>query len=601
MDPEFAERLARQFSPVFYLKGEGESTENFEPEPIEIMLDQAFIRDIENPAFAEKATLLSLLQWSKSVYYLDLEVLGPTTHSFTEYKLTYDELKGQYRPTLYARIWEGGEGSSTIVQYWIFYYFNDWRNFHEGDWELVQLSFPGYTAQELLERGEPPVFAAYSQHQAGQRTSWADMKTNGMVEETHPIVYVAQGSHANYFLPGNFWSGLDFDDTGLSSWKVIGPEQLNIVLLPEVETEEEGLEWLDFRGLWGEYLGFSVSVLGLNFWQRGPLGPAWGEKEQRNQKWEHPDEWAAGLPEFPNPFWTAFFTLPGDWSNLAIFSLFSPADIHIYDSRGRHVGIDERGEIEKQIPGAVYINPEGTLYKTIIIPDADVSQEYMLIVEGTGSGIMDVKTQVPDIKNQVKRFGEYINVPISPTTIARIEIVSDILLPLLAVKGDSVRDIITKLEIDDDGDGVFEIESKSGDFEKNKGPSQMIEADIDIEPDTFDLSQEVREVFVTAYIELPEGYEPEDIKIDKVRLNNEVRAQEKPVDIVDHNRNGISELAVQFDRRELIEYLIDKELGNGLISLTLTGVVDGRKFEGTATILVIGNASEADQTSRGKG
>lgn len=601
MGPEFAERLARQFSPIFYLKGEGESTENFEPEPIEIMLDQAFIRDIENPDFAEKATLSSLLQWSKSVYYLDLEVLGPTTHSFTEYKLTYNELKGQYQPTLYARIWEGGEGSYTIVQYWIFYYFNDWRNFHEGDWELVQLSFPGYTAQELLERGEQPVFAAYSQHQAGQRTSWADMKANGMVEETHPIVYVAQGSHANYFLPGNFWSGLDFDDTGLSLWKVISPEQLNIVLLPEVETEEEGLEWLDFRGLWGEYLGFSVSVLGLNFWQRGPLGPAWGEEEQRNERWEHPDEWAAGLPEYPNPFWTAFFTLPGDWSNMAIFSLFSPADIHIYDSQGRHVGIDERGEIEKQIPGAVYINPEGTLYKTIIIPDADVSQEYMLIVEGTGSGIMDVKTQVPDIKNQVKRFGEYINVPVSPTTIARIEILSDILLPLIAIKGNSVRDIITKIEIDEDGDGVFEIESESGDFEKKKGPSRMIEADIDIELDTLDLSQEVREEFVTAYIELPEGYEPEDIEIEKVRLNNNVRAQEKPVDIVDHNQNGISELAVQFDRGELIEYLIDKELVEGLVSLTLTGVVEGRKFEGTDTILVIGNALETDTTSRGKG
>lgn len=601
MGPEFAERLARKFSPVFYLKGEGESTENFEPEPIEIMLDQAFIRDIENPAFAEKATLLSLLQWSKSVYYLDLEVLGPTTHSFAEYKFTYDELKGQYQPTLYARVWEGGEGNSTIVQYWIFYYFNDWRNFHEGDWELVQLSFPGYTAQELIERGEPPVSVAYSQHQAGQRTSWADMKANGMVEETHPIVYVAQGSHANYFLPGNFWSGLDFDDTGLSLWKVIGPEQLNIVLLPEVENEEEGLEWLGFRGFWGEYLGFSVSVLGMNFWQRGPLGPAWSEEEQRNEKWEHPDEWAAGLPEYPDPFWTAFFTLPGDWSNMAIFSLFSPADIHIYDSQGRHVGIDERGEIEKQIPGAVYINPEGTLYKTIIIPDADVSQEYMLIMEGTGSGIMDVKTQVPDIKNQVKRFGEYLNVPVSPTTIARIEIVSDIPLPLIAIKGDSVRDIITKIEIDDDGDGVFETESESGDFEKNKGPSQMIEADIDIELDTLDLSQEVREVFVAVYIELPEGYEPEDIRIDKVRLNNEVRAQEKPVAFVDHNQNGISELAVQFDRRELIEYLIDKELGEGLVSLTLTGVVDGRKFEGTDTIFVIGNASEAENTSRGKG
>ncbi len=597
VSPAIAEQLARKYSPVFYLKGEGEGAENFEPEPIEIMLDQSFIREIENPTFAEKATLPSLLQWSNSGYYLDLEVLGPATHSFADYKLTYDELKSRYQPTVYARIREGDEGSDTIVQYWIFYYFNDWRNFHEGDWELVQLSFPGNTAQELLETGEPPISAAYSQHQAGQRISWADMKAQGMVEETHPIVYVAQGSHANYFIPGNFWSGLDFDDTGLSLWKVIGPEQLNVVLLPEVETGEEGLEWLGFKGLWGEYLGFSVSVLGLNFWQRGPLGPAWSEEEQKNQRWEHPNEWAAGLPEYPDPFWTTFFNLPGDWSNMAVFSLFSPAEIHVYDSQGRHVGIDESGEIETQIPGAIYINPEGTLYKTIIIPDADVAREYRLIMKGTGSGIMDVKTQVPDKKNQVKRFGEYFNVPVSLTTIARIEIVSEIPLPLLAARGDSVRDIITKLEIDDDGDGVFEMESKSGDFGKNKGPSKMIEADIDIEPDTLDLSQEVRDEFVTAYIELPEGYEPEDIEAEKVRLDNEVRAQEKSFEIVDRNQNGVSELAVRFDRAELVEYIIDKELGDGLISFTLTGVVDGRKFAGTAAILVSGNVSKNDSTS----
>lgn len=66
------------------------------------------------------------------------------------------------------------------------------------------------------------------------------MKDRGLVVETHSVVYVAQGSHANYFTPGNFWSGLDFDDTGLSSWRVIDPEQINIVMLCEIEAESEG-------------------------------------------------------------------------------------------------------------------------------------------------------------------------------------------------------------------------------------------------------------------------------------------------------------------------------------------------------------------------
>lgn len=63
---------------------------------------------------------------------------------------------------------------------------------------------------------------------------------------------------------------------------------------------------------------------------------------------------------------------------------------------------------------------------------------------------------------------------------------------------------------------------------------------------------------------------------------------------------SIRELAVQFDRRELIKYLVDEKLTDGLVSLTLTSVVNGRKFEGTDTILVIGNVLEDDNTSGGK-
>ena len=594
--PEYAERLARQFSPIFYLKGDGESTENFEPAQIEMMIDEALLREIDDPDFSEKATLRKLTERSESVYYLDIAELGPQTDTLEEYKLAYDAVRGRYKPTVYARVVEGKNGDNTVVQYWIFYYFNDWRNLHEGDWELVQLSFPAYTAKELLETGEQPIYAAYSQHQAGQRMSWADMKVNDLVEETHPIVYVARGSHANYFIPGNFWSGLDFDDTGLSEWQVIGPEQLNIVLLSEVEAEEEGLEWLGFRGLWGEYTGFSVSVLGLTFWQHGPLGPAWSAEEQRNKKWEYPNEWSAGLPEYPDPFWTAFFTLPGDWSKLAVFSLFSPANIHVYDSLGRHVGINENGEIEKQIPGALYITPEGTQYQTIIIPNADVSQEYMLIVEGTGPGKMDLKVQVPDAKNKVRRYLEYIDVPVSATTTARIKIMPDIPIERIAAESDSVRDTTTKLELDSDGDGTFELEGASGNFEKQKVIPSVLKAEVDIQPDTLDLTAVVRDKLITAYIELPEGYNPSGIDISTVRLMGEIPAWEGSIDIVDHDQDGIYELMVRFDRQQVIGYLVSTKQIEGEVSLTLTGVVDGRLFQGMDTILVTSGAAGQTQS-----
>ena len=475
VDLEYAEQLASQYCPIIYLKGEGETRENYEPEPIEIMVDRASVRNIQDSSFSERATLSGLLQWSKSVYYLDILDLEPATQSPEKYALNYNEVKDQYQTTVYARVKEEVDNGYTLVQYWIFYYFNDWRNLHEGDWELVELCFPGYTVKEILENGEEPVFAAYSQHQAGQKMSWDERVNNGLVVETHPIVYVAQGSHANYFTPGSFWSGLDFDDTGLSSWQIINPDKINIVLLPEDQAGKEDLDWLAFKGYWGEYQGFVISILGLEFWQHGPFGPPWTEGEQQSERWENPYEWANGLPEYPWPFWTYFFDILGDGVKLAVFSLFSPADLHIYDSLGRHVGIDEEGKIQNQIPEAIYITPEGTDYKIILIPDADVSNEYVIVVNGTGSGTMDIKAQVPDAESKLKRFLEYTNVPVSPTLTARAvvkpEVPALMRLPSPAeVRAGTIRDTTTKLEIDSDGDGVFELQSPPGTFKKQEVP-----------------------------------------------------------------------------------------------------------------------------------
>src|SRR5207253_9523447 len=49
-----------------------------------------------------------------------------------------------------------------------------------------------------LDSEQNTVEAAYSQHCAGERRSWANVQKVG----THPVVYVATGSHANLFAPG---------------------------------------------------------------------------------------------------------------------------------------------------------------------------------------------------------------------------------------------------------------------------------------------------------------------------------------------------------------------------------------------------------------
>ena len=119
-DAKYTIQLARQFCPIIHLKGEPETLENFEPDPVQIMIDMAMMRDSENPSFSEEATISNLLKWSQSPYYIDLIDLNPKEHSPAEYKKTYDILKQTYKPTVYARVNESDSSGHTIVQYWLF-------------------------------------------------------------------------------------------------------------------------------------------------------------------------------------------------------------------------------------------------------------------------------------------------------------------------------------------------------------------------------------------------------------------------------------------------------------------------------------------------
>ncbi len=103
--------------------------------------------------------------------------------------------------TYYGRVVPVGQ-EWTVLQYFYFYAFNDWRsyggmNLHEGDWESVMVYLPGNPPQD----GTEPFGVAYSQHHGKEFLLWKN--TQHLVkqvkhDEFHPVVYVALGSHANY-------------------------------------------------------------------------------------------------------------------------------------------------------------------------------------------------------------------------------------------------------------------------------------------------------------------------------------------------------------------------------------------------------------------
>jgi hypothetical protein len=98
------------------------------------------------------------------------------------------------RPVVYAHV--APEGGKLALQYWFFYVYNDFNNLHEGDWELVRLDFDAATPAAALDTH--PYEIGYSQHEGAERADWGAEKLE-LDGGTHPVVYPAEGSHANYF------------------------------------------------------------------------------------------------------------------------------------------------------------------------------------------------------------------------------------------------------------------------------------------------------------------------------------------------------------------------------------------------------------------
>lgn len=106
-------------------------------------------------------------------------------------------------PVYYGRVsrWEDVEGNHWCsLQYHYFYAFNDWRlaangiNHHEGDWEMVAVYL----------KNDQPYSLLLSQHGTGWMELWQDVrcvKDKEGKDTTHPLIYVALGSHANYSRP----------------------------------------------------------------------------------------------------------------------------------------------------------------------------------------------------------------------------------------------------------------------------------------------------------------------------------------------------------------------------------------------------------------
>ena len=111
----------------------------------------------------------------------------------------------------------------------------------------------------------------------------------------------------------------------------------------------------------------------------------------------------------------------------------------------------------------------------------------------------------------------------------------------------------------------------------------IISATVDIDPDTLNLKSKGK--WVTAYIELPDGYDVADIDASTVLLGTVPAVIDTKYDFVtdpneyitDKDEDGILERMVKFERAAVAaEVAVGEE-----VALAITGVAAGTPFEGS--------------------
>ncbi|HEU4393877.1 MAG TPA: hypothetical protein VFR04_09640 [Solirubrobacterales bacterium] len=281
-----AQRLAEAYAPIAMLREQQDPpcdtrAEQYQPTSVGTVLgnpEVTLTHEVPGAGLEDvkKAPTAADIAGLPDGYYLDLdgEVLGDTC----VYAKDFARLLGEGRApaVVYAHIAREPNHSGFALQYWFFWYFNQFNDLHEGDWEGMQLSFEAETTAAALN--EEPSEIIVFQHAGGERASWTDPKVQK--EGTRPIVYPAAGSHATfydsavYIQNGQHGSGVGCDNTS-EPLRELRPRP---VLLPEAASERGPFKWLTYDGRWGE------KEKGYN---NGPTGP------QTKTVWKEPFAWMA--------------------------------------------------------------------------------------------------------------------------------------------------------------------------------------------------------------------------------------------------------------------------------------------------------------------
>ena len=209
-----ASELLARYAPVLELRAQTEPCgegEPYFPVAVDAILgrDDVVLRDGSGDVITAAPTAADLARGGED---LALDLPGNALDPGCSYEEWFDSLAAE--PAVYGRVVP--DGDQLVVQYWLFWVYNDWNDRHEGDWEMIQLGFDAATATEALDEG-PSVYA-YAQHEGSEYARVGENDDKVRLVGGRAVVYPAEGSHAAYFSSSRWFgksgaTGFGCDDT----------------------------------------------------------------------------------------------------------------------------------------------------------------------------------------------------------------------------------------------------------------------------------------------------------------------------------------------------------------------------------------------------
>ncbi len=333
-------------------------------------------------------------EWHPTSFYFDND--GDVENN----KANYESRSHGWNNT-YVYIHIAADQDYVTIGYWLYYVYSDWLGSfddHHHDWDSV--------IYVVLNRTTlTPEMVGFSHHIQIDYLLWNDpsLETVG----SHPVAYVAEGSHAAYPSPTDL-SLPPYFDLWNPGGTTYGPENLTSLVIVGAHISERQFT-IDAEPRWFCLLSYEskncthpapsdVTYAGRTYWPKkfptgNPLLDLFTDWD--DPPWHRSNRWYA--------------TTPKGIIDKAIFVAYSPVDVLVTDNQGHSVGTNATGHVELNIEQALYTGADGEP-EIVIIPNPTPTG-FQVKVSGTQTGTFNL-TVTQTENNTILHEEKYENVAI---------------------------------------------------------------------------------------------------------------------------------------------------------------------------------------------